>query len=178
MINRYERQGKKRSNYRLLARDAFPLMATRTCGVAPDGDGWATVVTTEQWNVGQRNPLNLVIRARVPRKQTSARMLVPIESRDDRQISLPMNDVGEVVDLGRNEAEVRPHTAQQGVRGVNWSAGSTYAGGQRAVREAMKRRQAYDALPSTGGYKESAEEIRQKKIAELEERIKQLMGMV
>lgn len=176
MINKYDRRGRKLANYRLLARDAFPLMASRTCGVAPDGDGWALVTTTEQWNVGSKNPLNFTIRARGARKQAAARMYAPVESMDDRQVSLPPDDFGVSVDLGRNEAEVRPNFALQGVRGTNFERGATYAGGARAVKDAMRKRREYDAAAPVA--RETAEELRQRKIVELEEKIRQLMGLV
>lgn len=178
---RYDRWGLKRDNPRVSAPDAFHLYAREYLGARPCGDGWETVVEERQWNVTpkmhrtQKNPLNLRLRIKPPRKQAAARMVRPIEAMDDRHVYVvDVEDPDMYFDLGRNEGEVRPNSAVQGMRGVNFDMGAKYSGGQAAIREAMRKRKELLAGPK----KESAAEVRNTQIADLERRIKALLGLV
>lgn len=168
-FNQVEPEG----NPRLALPGEFPLRLRRTFGVRPDGDGWEPVVDDTVWN-GRQNPLVMTIRTRAPRKQGAARMVRKIESMDDRQIVLPMTDDGQLVDLGRNVAEVRPNTALQGVRGTNFDMGAKYAGGQKAVRDFRKQARAYSAPPKT----RDKVDPRKAEIERLEMKISQILGLL
>lgn len=177
MTNKYTRYGLKHENYKLRDRDAFPLMQRIAKGAIPDGDGWTTVWEEEQWN-GKSNPLELTAKVRAARKQAAARMVRQVETADNQHVWLlnfeaEEDDVDQYFYQGRNEAEVRPASAVQGVRGTNFDRGGVYAGGTKAVREALKKRKEYDAVP-----KQSAEELRLIKIADLERRVRELMGLM
>lgn len=177
MNTKYNRFGLVRENHVLREKGSYPLMQRVARGAVPDGDGWTTVWEEEQWN-GKSNPLELTARVRVAKKQAAARMLRQVETADNRHVWL-VNTAAEEGDedqyfyQGRNEAEVRPASAVQGVRGTNFDRGGIYSGGTKAVREAIKARKAYDAIP-----KQTAEDMRLQKIADLERRVRELMGLM
>ncbi len=176
-MNKYNRFGLMRGNHALRERGAFPLIQRVCVGAIPDGDGWETVWIEEIWN-GKSNPLELTARVRAAKKQAAARMVRSVETADDRHVWLvnvaaEEDDEDQYFYEGRNQGEVRPSSAVQGVRGTNFDRGGIYSGGTRAVREALKKRKEYDAVP-----KENAETVRLAKIAELERRVRELMGLM
>ena len=177
---RYDRWGLKRNNPRVAEPGAFQLFAREYMGARPCGDGWETIVEERQWNVTpktkrtQKNPLNLQLRIKPPRKQTAARAVRPVETMDDRHVYIIDPTTEMYFDLGRNEDEARPNTAVQGVRKVNFDMGAKYSGGVQAIREAMRKRKEYLAGPK----EQSAEEVRNTKIADLERRIREIMGLM
>lgn len=177
-MNKYTRYGLKHENFKLRDRDAFPLMQRIYKGVRPDGDGYEEVWEESQWNGKAANPLELSTRVKLAKKQAAARMVRKVESADDQHVWL-VNTAAEEGDedqyfyQGRNEAEVRPASAVQGVRGTNFDRGGVYAGGTKALKDAIKARKEYDAVP-----KQTAEEMRLEKIADLERRVRELMGLI
>lgn len=169
--SKYNRFGLVRENHVLRDKGSYPLMQRVFRGFRPDGDSWEAVWEEEQWN-GKSNPLELTARVRAAKKQAAARMVRKVETADDRHVWLYDAELEEYQHQGRSEAEVRPSSAVQGVRGTNFERGGIYGGGTKAVREAVKKRKEYDNVP-----KENAEELRKAKIAELERKIEELMGL-
>lgn len=177
MTNKYTRYGLKHENFKLRDRDAFPLMQRVAKGAVPDGDGWEVVWEENRWN-GKTNPLELSTRVKVAKKQAAARMMRKVETADNQHVwLLNLNAKEEDEDqyhyLGRNEAEVRPASAVQGIRGTNFARGGIYSGGTKAIKEAIKKRKEYDQVP-----KQTAEDLRLIKIADLERRVRELLGMM
>jgi hypothetical protein len=170
------------SNSRLLERGAFPLQLRHTLfNLEADskanitgGDGSVKEIREVIWNAAARtSPLVDEVRVRAARKQAAARMVRKVETMDDRQVAI-LDPVTELyVDLGRTNAEARPNSAVQGLRQVNFERGSLYSGGAKAVRDAVKQRQKYDAMPPVVAEKSKAE-----KVAELERKIAELMGLL
>jgi len=175
MNRRYNRFGLVRANHALHERGAFVLTQRILKGVRPDGDGWEEVWEESRWNDGKKNPLELTYKCIVARKQAAARMVRAIESRDDRRVYLIDTETEMYFDLGRNEGEVKPNSSVQGFRQTDLERGGIYSGGLKAMREALKKRQQYDEQPVQ---KKSAEAVRLEKIEELENRIKELMGLL
>lgn len=174
MNRRYNRYGLVRANHALHERGAFVLVQRVYKGCVPDGDGWREVWEEGQWNGKHNNPLSLTMKAADARKQAAARMVRKVETADDRHLWLWDVEGDEYRYMGRNEGEVRPNTSVQGYRGTDFEKGSTYAGGLKAIKDALKKRKQYDEQPVQ---KKSAEEERLEAIAALERKIEVLMGL-
>ena len=100
-------------------------------------------------------------------------MVRPVESTDERRAYLIDPATEMYFDLGRAEDEKRPAHSLQAVRGTNFDMGAKYSGGTQAIKEALKKRKEYLEGPK----KQSAEEVRNTKIDELERKIRALMGL-
>ncbi len=72
-VRKYGRYGLFRANHRLRERGAYVLMQRVYLGVRPDGDGYEELWDEGQWNLGSKNPLDLVSGATNARKQAAAR---------------------------------------------------------------------------------------------------------
>lgn len=178
---RYDRWGQKRGNLRIQSNESFVLNQRVYVGARPDGDGWETIVEEGRWNLTpktqqpSKTPLNFKLRTKPPRKQTAARAYIKAESRDDKHTYIIDPATEMYFDLGRNEGEIRPHGPAQDFRTTNFAMGAKYAGGTKAIREALKARK--EALAPPKPVKLTAEEARRKEIEDLEKQIKQLLGL-
>lgn len=167
---------------RLLEPKAFPLnlrhvvydLEVDKAGNITGGSGSIKEIQETVWNAASRtNPLVDEVRVRAAKKQAAARNVVKVESRDDRQVAM-IDPVTELyVDLGRTNEEVRPNRAVQALRKVDFSRVALYSGGASAVKAAQKEKQKYDAMPPAAADKSKAE-----KIADLEQKIRELMGLL
>jgi hypothetical protein len=159
---------------RLHTAEAHPLMLKHQ---VYDEFGAIKEIRESVWNAGSRTcPLANEVRVRAAKKQVAARLVRKVESMDNRRIIERIEILpGESwdIDCGRTEEEKLPHTAIQGGRTTDFARGGMYSGGQQAVKQAMKAKAKYDAMPPKEAEKSKAE-----KIAELERKVAELMGLL